>query len=103
MYYVYITASQRKGTLYIGVSNDLVRRIFEHKEGRVDGFARRFGCNKLVWFDNSDDVISVIRREKQLKAWKRLWKIELIEAANPEWRDLYYEIIPGASDRPRRK
>jgi len=92
-YYVYILASKRNGTLYIGVTNDLIRRVYEHKSNLVEGFTRKYSVHRLVWFDQCDDVTVAIQREKQMKAWKRDWKIRLIEETNPEWKDLYDEIL----------
>ena len=92
-YFVYILASKKNGTLYIGVTNDLLRRIWEHKNGVVEGFSKRYFIKKLVYFEESSSVESAIIREKRLKAWKRDWKIELIEKHNPDWKDLYAEII----------
>ncbi len=88
-YYVYILASQRNGTLYIGVTNDLKRRVYEHKEGLADGFTKRYDIKTLVHAEPYDLVEDAIRREKQLKHWNRNWKIELIERGNPDWDDLY--------------
>lgn len=90
---MYILASRTKGTLYIGMTNDLVRRVYEHRAGLVDGFSKTYGTKRLVYFEDTGDVLSAITREKQLKRWKRDWKIRLIEAFNPAWRDLYPEII----------
>jgi putative endonuclease len=92
-YYVYLLASGRNGTLYIGMTNDLVRRVHEHKEGFVQGFTKQYNVKTLVHFEVFDDPESAIHREKQLKAWKRAWKIELIEQANPYWNDLYANIV----------
>jgi putative endonuclease len=92
-YYIYILASQRNGTLYIGVTNDLIRRIYEHKNGLVDGFTRKYNVKMLVYYEQTENIESAILREKQLKAWHRSWKIRLIESTNPEWKDLYNEII----------
>ena len=89
LYYVYILASQRNGTLYIGITNDLKRRVFEHKEGLIDGFTKEYKANQLVYFGQTPDVRSAIEREKRLKEWKRQWKIELVEKENPTWIDLY--------------
>ncbi len=94
MYYVYIVASRRNGTLYIGMTDDLIRRIWQHREGLVPGFTQKYGCKYLVWFESTDDVMSAIQREKQMKAWKRRWKLELIERGNPNWGDLYDQIDP---------
>ncbi|HEY8100481.1 MAG TPA: GIY-YIG nuclease family protein [Burkholderiaceae bacterium] len=91
-YYVYLLASSRNGTLYIGMTNDLVRRVYEHKEGFVSGFTKQHSIKTLVYYEVFDDPESAIYREKQLKAWKRAWKIELIEQANPYWNDLYADI-----------
>jgi putative endonuclease len=88
-YYVYILASGIGGTLYIGVTNDLIRRIHEHKTGAVHGFTSRYGVDQLVYFEVFDDIEQAILREKRLKAWKREWKVRLIEEANPNWDDLY--------------
>jgi putative endonuclease len=86
-------ASQRNGTLYIGVTNDLIRRVYEHKEGVVAGFTKEYGVKTLVYFEFFDDPESAIHREKKLKAWKRAWKIELIEQSNPYWNDLYAGLV----------
>ncbi|MBU4311255.1 MAG: GIY-YIG nuclease family protein [Candidatus Omnitrophica bacterium] len=91
-YYVYMLASKRNGALYIGVTNDLIRRVYEHKQGLVEGFTKKYNVNRLVFFEETNDVESAITREKRLKKWNRKWKIELIEKDNPEWKDLYSEI-----------
>ncbi|MCD6459176.1 GIY-YIG nuclease family protein [bacterium] len=91
-YYIYILASKKNGTLYIGVTNDLLRRIYEHKQGSVSSFTKKYGIKKLVYYENTTDVNTAIHREKCLKKWKREWKIELIEKFNPEWNDLYPEL-----------
>jgi len=91
-FYVYILASHIGGTLYIGVTNDLVRRCYEHREKLADGFTRRYNVGKLVYFECFDDPENAIRREKQLKKWNRAWKVRLIEANNPNWDDLYLGI-----------
>ena len=93
MYYVYILASRRNGTLYVGVTNDLVRRVYEHKSDLVDGFTKRYGVHLLVYHENTGDVASAIQREKQIKKWNRAWKIKMIERMNPGWKDLYNEIF----------
>ena len=90
--YVYILASGPRGTLYVGVTNDIVRRVFEHKESAVEGFTKRHGVNKLVYFETFDGPEAAIRREKTLKRWHRAWKVELIEKQNPDWVDLYPAI-----------
>jgi putative endonuclease len=87
-YYVYILASNRNGTLYIGVTNDLERRLFEHKNNLVEGFTKKYSVHSLVYYEYTNDVNAALQREKQLKRWTRKWKIELIEKVNPEWRDL---------------
>jgi putative endonuclease len=86
---VYIMASARNGTLYIGVTSDLPARVWQHKEDITDGFTRKHGCKMLVWFEQFDDIELAIRREKQMKEWKRLWKLRVIEEMNPDWHDLY--------------
>ncbi len=91
-FYVYILASERNGTLYIGVTNDLVRRVAEHREGVVEGFTRRHGVKQLVHFEVFDDATNAIQREKHLKKWNRAWKLELIETHNPDWLDRFDEI-----------
>lgn len=92
-YFVYILASKRNGTLYIGITSDLIKRIWEHKEKLVDGFTKKYDVSKLVYFEKTSDVKAAIKREKQLKAWKRDWKLKLIEENNPGWRDLYAELL----------
>ena len=92
-YYVYILASKRNGTLYIGVTNDLMRRVYEHKNDLIDGFTKKYGVHSLVYYEQYDEVVNAIQREKRLKKWNRQWKIELIEKENPEWKDLYMQLI----------
>ena len=92
-YYVYILASKRNGALYTGVTNDLVKRVYEHKNDLADGFTKKYGIHQLVYFEQTGDVNSAIAREKQLKNWHRQWKLELIEEKNPEWKDLYQELL----------
>lgn len=91
-YYVYILASQRNGTLYVGVTSDLPKRIWEHKDEIADGFTKVHGVKKLVYCEVHDDVDEAILREKRLKRWERNWKLELIEKANPDWKDLYDDV-----------
>ncbi|MGD9538863.1 MAG: GIY-YIG nuclease family protein [Alphaproteobacteria bacterium] len=91
--YVYILANQRNGTLYIGVTSDLVRRVHEHHEGLTDGFSKRYGIKRLVYFETYDDIGHAIQREKNMKHWSRAWKLELIERRNPDWDDLYDTIV----------
>jgi putative endonuclease len=88
-YCVYIMASKRSGTLYLGVTNDLDRRVYQHKSGLIEGFTKRYNVDRLVWFDGYGDIREAIGREKQIKSWNRAWKIRLIEKLNPEWKDLY--------------
>ena len=91
--YVYILASERNGTLYIGVTSDLVKRVWEHKSDFVEGFTKQHQVHTLVWYEMHGSMESAITREKQLKEWKRQWKIELIEKSNPYWNDLYPTIV----------
>ncbi len=93
MYYVYILASKKNGTLYVGVTSNLIRRVHQHKAGLVDGFTKKYGVHLLVYYEQIEDINSAIQREKGLKNWKRQWKIELIEKSNPTWKDLYSEIV----------
>lgn len=87
--FVYILASRRNGTLYIGVTSDLPARIYEHKIGAVGGFTRKYGCKILVWYQAFDQLDEARRRELQMKEWRRAWKLRLIEEMNPDWKDLY--------------
>ena len=91
-YYVYILASRRDGATYVGMTNDLVRRVFEHRQKAIPGFTSKYNIARLVWFEIYEDPISAISREKELKKWKRSWKIRLIEVENPKWMDLYESI-----------
>lgn len=88
-YYVYILANKINGTLYTGVTNDLIKRVYEHKNNLIKGFTKRYCVHKLVYFEETNDINSAIKREKQLKKWNRVWKLELIEKYNPNWKDLY--------------
>ena len=90
---VYIMASKRNGTLYIGVTSNLVQRISQHKEDAFEGFTKKYGVHRLVYFEMHDTMESAITREKQLKKWNRAWKLQLIEKDNPEWRDLWEDIV----------
>ena len=92
-FWVYILSSRIGGTLYIGVTNDLVRRVFEHREEVADGFTKKYAVHRLVYFEQFDDIENAIRREKRLKSWNRDWKIRLIEESNPHWLDLYFQIV----------
>jgi len=88
-FYVYILASKRNGTLYTGVTSDLARRVYEHKQDIAEGFSNKYKVHLLVWYEVHETSVSAIRREKQIKDWKRDWKLELIDKANPLWSDLY--------------
>jgi putative endonuclease len=90
---VYILASKRNGTLYIGVTSDLIKRTWEHKNNLVEGFTKRYGVHQLVWYELHESMESAILREKRLKEWKRKWKQELIEITNPHWQDLFYTLV----------
>jgi len=92
-YYLYILASIKNGTLYIGVTNNLLKRVFEHKNDSVDGFTKKYKVHKLIYYEEINDVKVAIQREKQIKKWERQWKINLIEKNNPEWKDLYYDLL----------
>jgi putative endonuclease len=90
---VYILSSKRNGTLYVGVTSDLVKRIWEHKNNLVEGFTKRYGVHLLVWYELHGSMDTAIQREKRLKDWRRNWKVQLIESTNPKWEDLYPMII----------
>ena len=90
---VYILANKRNGTLYIGVTSNLKRRIWDHKNKMIEGFTKRYNVTQLVWYELHNTMESAIIREKRLKDWKRKWKLELIEKSNPDWRDLFQEIV----------
>jgi putative endonuclease len=92
-FFVYILASAKHGTLYIGITSNLIRRVYEHKTKVVPGFTKRYGVTKLVYFEIFDEALSAIEREKKLKKWRRDWKIRLIEEANPGWDDLYEGLV----------
>jgi putative endonuclease len=91
-YYVYILASQRRGTLYIGTTSNLVQRIWQHKNNLVEGFTQKYNVHLLVWYETADSPLAAITREKQLKKWNRAWKFRLIEEMNTDWKDLYDDI-----------
>lgn len=91
--YVYLLASRKQGTLYLGVTNNLVRRVAQHKQKTLPGFTNRYDVRRLVWFECYDAPVEAITREKEIKKWRRAWKIDLIEKENPDWRDLYLEIL----------
>ncbi len=90
---VYILANKRNGTLYVGVTSDLIKRIWQHKNDVVKGFTERYSVHQLVWYELHETMESAIRKEKMVKNWKRAWKLELIERSNPNWQDLYGTII----------
>jgi putative endonuclease len=92
-YFVYMLASDRNGTLYTGVTNDLVRRIAEHRDGQVPGFTHRYGVTILVWYEEFGDIQDAIAREKQIKGWNRAWKVRAIEKTNPVWNDLMAGLV----------
>ena len=92
-YYVYILASKKSGTLYIGVTSNIKKRIYEHKNNLIEGFTKKYRVHDLVYYEETSDIKSAIEREKQMKKWNRLWKIRLIEEANKEWSDLYEELF----------
>jgi len=91
--YVYILASKKNGTLYVGVTSNLVKRVHEHKANLVAGFTQKYNVHYLVYFEETQDVVSAINREKQIKKWNRKWKLALIEKENPEWQDLYESLL----------
>ncbi|HET6490883.1 MAG TPA: GIY-YIG nuclease family protein [Syntrophales bacterium] len=93
LYHVYILASRKNGTLYIGVTNDLVRRVFDHKNDVIEGFTKKYGVHVLVHYESYEHIHDALTREKRMKKWKRQWKISLIESMNPEWKDLYPQIL----------
>jgi len=90
---VYLLASRRNGTLYVGVTSDLVKRVGQHKERLIEGFTKRYDVHMLVWYEPHESMESAIRREKAIKEWKRQWKLALIEKENPMWRDLYEDLL----------
>ncbi len=90
---VYLLGSRRNGTLYVGVTSDLIKRVWEHKNDTVDGFTKRYGVHSLVWYEQHELMLEAIRREKSIKGWQRQWKLELIEKENPDWRDLYETLL----------
>ena len=92
-FYVYILASEKNGTLYVGITSNLIKRIYEHKNNIVKGFTEKYKVHKLVYYEECNDIYEAIQREKQVKRWYRKWKIELIENFNPEWEDLYYKLL----------
>ena len=89
---MYILASECYGTLYVGITSNLVKRVWQHREGLADGFTKKYKIKRLVWFETHGDIVEAITREKQLKKWARVWKVALIQEANPAWRDLYEDF-----------
>ena len=92
-YYVYMMANTHNNVLYIGVTNNLIRRVYEHKNNLIDGFTKKYNCHKLVWFQQTNDVIAAITQEKRMKKWKREYKENVIRDMNPEWKDLYNDLV----------
>lgn len=92
-YFVYILTNKRNGTLYTGVTNDLIRRVYEHKTNAIEGFSKKYSTHTLIYYEEFSDINTALGREKQLKKWERLWKLKLIESLNPNWDDLYEKII----------
>jgi putative endonuclease len=90
---VYMLASNRNGTLYVGVTSDLIKRVWEHKQDFVEGFTKKYGVHSLVWYELHADMLSAIAREKAVKEWKRAWKLKTIEMLNPQWKDLYDDLL----------
>ena len=89
---VYVLSSGTRGTLYVGVTSNLAKRVWQHRTDAVEGFTKRYGVHILVWFEQHESMYSAIAREKKLKSWKRMWKLDLVERTNPAWRDLYPDI-----------
>jgi len=98
-YYVYILTNKRNGTLYIGITNDLIKRVWQHKEKVVEGFTEKYNVDKLVYYEIFRDPENAIKREKRIKKYPRKWKLNLIEKDNPEWKDLYEELISGLPEQ----
>ena len=98
--FVYILANRKNGTIYIGVTSDLIKRVYEHREGLIGGFTKRYGCKLLVWFEAYDDLQDARGRELQMKEWKRAWKVKRIEERNLDWEDLYPSLFDAAVAAP---
>jgi putative endonuclease len=94
-FYVYLMASRKNGTLYVGMTDDLIRRVWEHREGVIAGFTKRYGVKMLVWFEEHGTRESALERERSIEKWERQWKIDLFQSSNPEWRDLFPELGLG--------
>ena len=92
-YYVYILTRERNSVFYVGVTNDLIRRVYEHKEGIIQGFTKKYNVKMLVYYEHTEDIYEAIHREKLIKKWRRSIKVDAIERINPEWRDLYFDLI----------
>ncbi|MBI5875595.1 MAG: GIY-YIG nuclease family protein [Deltaproteobacteria bacterium] len=90
---VYILASKKNGTLYAGITSNLIKRVWEHKNDQANGFTKKYGVHMLVWYEAHETMMSAIAREKAIKEWKRAWKLELIESMNPDWKDLYQNLL----------
>ena len=97
IFYVYMLASKRNGTLYIGMTSDLMKRMWQHKEGMADGFTKQYSVHNLVWYEQHETSESAIKRERSMKEWQRAWKVQLIEESNPEWHDLYKGLARRAN------
>ena len=91
-FWVYVLANRPGGTLYVGMTNDLIRRVYEHREGLIAGFTRRYGVKMLVYYERHETALAAIQREKNIKHWSRAWKLDLVNSSNPQWRDLYKDI-----------
>ncbi len=102
-FYVYILCSGRNGTLYTGVTSDLIKRIYEHKNDLVDGFTKKYGVHTLAWYELHDTAEMAIKREKLIKKWERAWKLRLIEESNPGWKDLYDDLLERSGFPPSRE
>lgn len=102
-FYVYMLSNKRNGTLYIGMTSDLIKRIYEHKSNLVDGFTKKYGVHRLVWYEVHSTARTAIQREKQIKKWERDWKLRLIEENNPEWKDLYENLLETPGFPPSRE
>lgn len=102
-FYVYILCSKRNGTLYTGVTSDLIKRVYQHKNDLADGFTKQYGVHRLAWYEVHASSEAAIIREKQIKKWNRQWKLNLIEQLNPEWRDLYLDIVHAHGFPPSRE
>ena len=98
-FYVYILANEQNGTLYIGVTSDLIKRVWEHKNKLAEGFTKQYNVNKLVYYEHFPDAENAIKREKRLKKYNRKWKVDLIEKKNPYWIDLYEDLVSGSPDQ----